>query len=242
MASKIKTPYREPLTPDNCMFLLIDHQVGLLSFCTSMDPMVCKHNILGLAETAKAFNIPTLLTTSWPHGPNGPTLPELLDMFPGQEVIDRPFVNLWDHEQSVEAVKATGRKKLVIAGIALEVCVALPAISALREGYDVYAVVDASPDFNPLISQVTTTKLATAGVSVTTWVNVLAELAKNTKQNGKYIAQFLRKHVGQYNVAVDNFLATAKTAETIAGHVGFDMPTEPVYADSKEEEHLVEVQ
>ena len=201
--------------------------------------MICKNNILGLAETAKAFDIPTLLTTSWPEGPNGPTLPELIDMFPDHKIIDRPFVNFWDHEQSVEAVKATGRKKLVIAGIALEVCVALPAISALQEGYDVYAVVDASPDFNPLISQVTTTKLAAAGVSVTTWVNVLAELAKNTKQNGKFIAQFLRKYVGQYHVAVDNFLATAKTAETIAGHVDFDLPTKPIYAEADEKQHML---
>lgn len=231
--------YSEPLTPDNCVFLLIDHQVGLLSFCTSLDPLTSKNNILGLAETARAFNIPTILGNSWPQGPNGPTLPELIDMFPDHKIIDRPFVNFWEHEQSVQAVKDTGKKKLVIAGIALEVCVALPTISALQEGYDVYVVVDASPDFNSLITQVTTTKLAMAGASVTTWVNVLAELAKNTQRNGKYIAQFLRKYVGQYHVAVDNFLATAKTAETVADHVGFEMPTESEFAEASEDQHVL---
>ena len=209
-------PFAEPLTPDNAACLLIDHQTGLFSFLTSIDPMLLKNNILGLAKTAKAFNLPTILGTSWPLGPNGPTMPELKALFPDHEVIDRPFVNFWSDPASREAVVKTGRKKLIIAGLATEVCAAMPAISATQEGYEVYVVIDACADFNPLIQQVTTQRLASAGVVVTTWVAVLAELAHNTHENGSYIAEFLRDHMGQYGAAWSNFMGTAKTAGDVS--------------------------
>ncbi len=209
-------PFAEPLTPDNAACLLIDHQTGLFSFLTSIDPMLLKNNILGLAKTAKAFNLPTILGTSWPLGPNGPTMPELKALFPEHEVIDRPFVNFWNDPASREAVVKTGRKKLIIAGLATEVCAAMPAISATQEGYEVYVVIDACADFNPLIQQVTALRLASAGVVVTTWVAVLAELARNTHENGAYIAEFLRDHMGQYGAAWSNFMGTAKTAGDVS--------------------------
>ncbi len=213
-------PFEHELTPDNCAFLMIDHQVGLSSFLTSIAPAVLKNNILGHAKTAKAFDIPTVLGTSWPQGPNGPTMPELLDMFGKESVIDRPFVNFWNDETSRETVKSLGRKKLVISGLALEVCVAFPAIAAAAEGYEVYAVIDASADFNPLITEVTIQRLASAGVVVTTWVAVLAELANNTQINGKHIANLLSEHMGQYAVAMSNFLGVASNAEEMKSQIG----------------------
>jgi nicotinamidase-related amidase len=209
------------LTPDNCVFLMIDHQVGLMQFLTSIDPMQLKHNILGHAKTAKAFGIPVIMGTSWPQGPNGPTMPELKALFPEVEVIDRPFVNFWNDEASKAAVVATGRKKLVISGLATEVCAAFPALAALREGYEVYVVVDACSDFNPLITEVTVKRLAAAGAIVTTWVAVLAELAANTQVNGKHIGTLLAEHMGQYYAAMNAWLGSAANAPQVAGHLGF---------------------
>lgn len=208
------------LTPDNCVFLMIDHQVGLMQFLSSIDPLLLKNNILGHAKTAKAMNIPVIMGTSWPQGPNGPTMPELKAIFPDVKVIDRPFVNFWNDEASRKAVEATGRKKLVISGLATEVCAAFPAISALREGYEVYVVMDASADFNPFIQNVTMTRLAAAGAIVTTWVAVLAELAANTQVNGKHIGNLLSQHMGQYQAAMNNFLGTATNAKAVAEAVG----------------------
>ncbi|MEL6297488.1 MAG: isochorismatase family protein [Pseudomonadota bacterium] len=208
------------LTPENCAFLMIDHQVGLMQFLTSIDPLQLKNNIVGHAKTAKAFDIPIIMGTSWPEGPNGPTMPELTALFPDIKVIDRPFVNFWNDAASKAAVEATGRKKLVISGLATEVCAAFPAISALRDGYEVYVVIDASADFNPLITQVTMQRLASAGVIVTTWVAVLAELASNTHENGRHIGQLLSQHVGQYYASMNNFLGVASQADVVRKNVG----------------------
>ena len=97
---------------------------------------------------------------------------------------------------------------------------AFPAITAAQEGYDVYAVIDASADFNPLITEVTMKRLASAGVVVTTWVAVLAELANNTEKNGVHIANLLSEHMGQYAIAMANFLGTAKNAPEMVGQIG----------------------
>ncbi len=208
------------LTPENCVFLMIDHQTGLMQFLPSIDPLQLKNNILGMARTAKAFDIPVVMGTSWPHGPNGPTMPELKALFPEVEVIDRPVVNFWKDEASRQAVEATGRRKLVIAGLATEVCAAFPAISALRDGYETYVVIDACADFNPQITDVTTQRLAAAGVIVTTWVAVLAELASNTEVNGRHIGRLLTDHVGQYYAAMNNFLGTSAHADDVRQGVG----------------------
>ena len=208
------------LTPDNCVFLMIDHQAGLMQFLPSIDPLQLKNNILGHAKTAKAFGIPVVMGTSWPQGPNGPTMPELKALFPDVQVIDRPFVNFWNDAASRAAVEATGRRKLVISGLATEVCAAFPTISALRDGYEVYVVIDACADFNPLVTQVTTQRLAAAGAIVTTWVAVLAELAANTHQNGQHIGRLLSDHVGQYYAAMNNFLGVAANADEVRNGVG----------------------
>ena len=227
-------PFSEELTPDNTVFVMIDHQAGLLEFLPSINPMVLKNNIIGHAKTAKAFGIPTVLGTSWPEGPNGPTIPELVDLFGQKRIIDRPVVNFWKDTTSREKVKSYGRKKLIMSGLATEVCVAFPAISAAQEGFDVYAVIDASSDFNPLITEVTIQRLASAGVVVTTWVAVLAELAGNTQINGKYIGNLLKEHCGQYAAAWDNFMGTGINANKVKDQLGEYAGRKPIdYANMK---------
>lgn len=124
-------PYTR-LDKNNAAVLLVDHQTGLLSLVLDIDPDKFKNNVLALADAAKYFNLPTILTTSFENGPNGPLVPELKEMFPDAPYIARPGqINAWDNEYFVKAIKATGKKQLIIAGVVTEVCVAFPALSAL---------------------------------------------------------------------------------------------------------------
>ena len=110
--------------------------------------------MLALGDLAKYFNLPTILTTSFENGPNGPLVPELKAQFPDAPFIPRPGqINARDNDDFVKAVKATGRKQLIIAGVVTEVCVAFPALSALNEGFEVFVVTDASGTFNELTRQ-----------------------------------------------------------------------------------------
>ena len=102
---------------------MVDHQAGLLSLVRDIDPDKFKNNVLALTAAAKYFNLPTILTTSFEDGPNDPLVPELVEMFPDAPYIARPGqINAWDNEDFVQAVKATGKKQLIIAGVVTEVC------------------------------------------------------------------------------------------------------------------------
>ena len=137
------------LSVDDAAVLLIDHQAGLLSLVQDYSPDEFRNNVLALADTAKHFKLPTILTTSFENGPNGVLMPELKAAFPDAPFIPRPGqINAWDNEDFVAAVKATGRKQLIMAGVVTDVCVAFPALCALEEGYQVFVVVDASGTFN----------------------------------------------------------------------------------------------
>ncbi|MGE8457408.1 MAG: isochorismatase family protein, partial [Pseudomonas alloputida] len=139
------------LDKNNAAVLLVDHQTGLLSLVRDIDPDRFKNNVLALSDLAKYFKLPTILTTSFETGPNGPLVPELKEQFPDAPYIARPGnINAWDNEDFVKAVKATGKKQLLIAGVVTEVCVAFPALSALEEGFEVFVVTDASGTFNEL--------------------------------------------------------------------------------------------
>ena len=121
------------LNKDDAIVLLVDHQTGLISLVQDFSPNEFKNNVLALADLAKYFKLPTILTTSFETGPNGPLVPELKALFPDAPYIARPGqINAWDNEDFVKAIKATGKKQLIIAGVVTEVCVAFPALSALE--------------------------------------------------------------------------------------------------------------
>lgn len=144
------TPYTR-LDRDNAAVLLVDHQAGLLSLVRDIEPDRFKNNVLALADAAKFFNLPTILTTSFETGPNGPLMPELKTLFPDAPYIARPGqINAWDNPDFVQAIKATGKKQLIIAGVVTEVCVAFVALSAIEAGFEVFVVADASGTFNAL--------------------------------------------------------------------------------------------
>ena len=168
--------FYEPLTPDNCAMLLIDHQAGLFLGVHSMDQQILKNNAVALAKTAKQFGLPTVLFTSSAKGPNGPTIPEIKAIFPDHPIHDRSPINLWEDPQCRQAVEATGRKKLIMAAITTDVCLVFPALAATRAGYDVYAVMDASGTWSLAADMASLMRLTQAGVIPTNWIAVAAEL------------------------------------------------------------------
>lgn len=144
--------------------LLVDHQTGLLSLVRDIDPDKFKNNVLALADLAKYFKLPTILTTSFEDGPNGPLVPELKETFPDAPYIARPGqINAWDNENFVKAIEATGKKQLILAGVVTEVCVAFPALSAIEAGYDVFVVTDASGTFNEITRHSAWDRMSSAG-------------------------------------------------------------------------------
>ena len=153
------------LDKNNVAVLLVDHQSGLSNCVQDFSPDDFKNNVLALADAAKYFKLPTILTTSFEDGPNGPLVPELKALFPDAPYIARPGnINAWDNEDFVKAVKATGKKQLLIAGIVTEVCVAFPALSALEEGYEVFVVTDASGTFNKTTRDAAWSRMEQAGL------------------------------------------------------------------------------
>jgi nicotinamidase-related amidase len=162
------------LRPEDSVLVLIDHQPYQLANLNSHDPQAAVNAATGLAKAAKAFNVPTILT-SVIAARGGLIFPQITDVFPGQEVIDRTLINTWQDPKVVDVVKATGRKQLILAGLWTEVCVAMPAIQALGEGWDVTVVTDASGGTSVEAHQVAIQRMIGAGANVVTWLAVAAE-------------------------------------------------------------------
>ena len=191
------------LTPENCVFLLIDHQPFQLANVHSHDPTIVINNVTALAKTAKAFGIPTILTTvSEERG--GSIFKQLQTVFPEQRPINRTFINSWEDRRVVEAVKKTGRKKLVIAALWTEMCLAMPAIHAMGDGYDVYVVTDASGGVSPESHDMGIRRLVAAGAQPITWLGLAGELLRDwarTDHLGE-VVQVLIDHAGASGSAI----------------------------------------
>lgn len=187
------------LDKDQAAVLLVDHQAGLLSLVRDIDPDRFKNNVLALGDLAKYFNLPTILTTSFENGPNGPLVPELKAQFPDAPFIPRPGqINAWDNDDFVKAVKAAGRKQLIIAGVVTEVCVAFPALSALNEGFEVFVVTDASGTFNELTRQSAWSRMEAAGAQLMTWFGVACELHRDWRNDIEGLGALFSNHIPDY--------------------------------------------
>ena len=178
MANPVKDqPYLfEQLTADNCALLLIDHQAGLFLGVQSMDQQVLKNNAIALAKMGRAFDLPTVLFTSSVQGPNGPTIPEIKALYPDHEMHDRSPINLWEDPKCRAAVTSLGRKKLLMAAITTDVCLALPALAATAAGYEVYAVIDASGTWSTAAEMAAMFRMSQAGVIMSNWIAIAAEI------------------------------------------------------------------
>ena len=169
------------LSPGNAVLIMTDHQTGLLSACRDYSPETLTNNITALAKVGQVFKLSVVITQGGHGGEaaGGPLLPQFLQTFPDVPVIDRHHPNAYDDPNFQAAVKATGCKKLIVAGCTFDYCCALPAMNLAADGYEVYAVVDASGNWDALITQATMLRLTQAGVTVCNWVAVWGELHRD---------------------------------------------------------------
>ena len=205
----METGYRyKRLDKNDVAVLLVDHQTGLFSLVHDFTPDEFKNNVLALADSARYFKLPTILTTSFETGPNGPLFPELKALFPDAPYIARPGnINAWDNEEFVAAVKATGKRQLLIAGIVTEVCVAFPALSAREEGFEVFVVTDASGTFNKTTRDAAWARMAAAGCQLMTWFGVACELHRDWRNDVEGLGTLFSNHLPSYRCLITSYLA-----------------------------------
>ena len=200
-------PYSR-LDLDQAVVLLVDHQAGLMSLVRDIEPDKFRNNVLATADLAAYFRLPTILTTSFEEGPNGPLMPELKERFPEAPYIARPGqINAWDNPDFVAAIRATGRRQLVVAGVVTEVCVAFPALSAIAEGFEVFAVTDASGTFDPLVRDAAWNRMSAAGVQLMTWFAVACELQRDWRRDVEGLAGLLSAHIPDYRNLMTSYAA-----------------------------------
>lgn len=172
-----RTAAQSLIDRDDAVFMMLDHQAGLMQIVEDIDRTQLRANVRAKAKVAEFFGVPVIASTSVPDGPNGPLIPEITEHAPSAQVIDRAGpINAWDDERIRAAVEATGRNTIVISGILTSVCVAFPAIDMVAEGYTVIAVIDASGDYSELASQATIARLQQAGVIVESTFSVLSQI------------------------------------------------------------------
>ena len=210
--------YLGKITPDNAAAIFIDYQTELILGCQSATPQEIKNNMLALAQIAKIYELPVVMTTTGGGvtSPAGGTISDLTKMFPDVENIDRQqYLNSMQDPKFNEAVKATGRKKLIMGGITTDLCVVFPAITAVAEGYDVYVIADACAAWTKEIHQISLDRLTQAGVIVTNVQALCAEMqtnlteldAERAESKQKEVFNFFGTYIGPLNNAYDNFFS-----------------------------------
>jgi nicotinamidase-related amidase len=197
-----KTGLDALLRPEDSILVLIDHQPYQFTNLNSHDPTMIVNNVIGLAKTAKVFNVPTILTTVIEER-GGYLIKGLQDLFPDQKPINRTFINTWQDERVVDIVKKSGRKQLVLAALWTEICLAMPAIQALAEGYDVFVVTDASGGVSVEAHDMAVRRMVAAGVVPITWLALLGEWQRDwaREKSAASLAGVLAEHGGASGVA-----------------------------------------
>jgi len=200
------------LSKDDAAVLLVDHQSGLISLVQDHAPAEFKDSVLALADVAKFFELPTILTTSFEDGPNGPIVPELEERFPDAPFVARPGqINAWDNEEFVAAVKKTGRSQLIIAGVVTDVCVAFPTLSAIEAGYQVFVVTDASGTFNKTVRDAALSRMEAAGAQLMNWFSVACELHRDWRNDIEGLGRLLSEHIPNYRNLMTSYAAMTKS-------------------------------
>ena len=190
------------LTPQNSVLLLIDHQPFQFANLHSHEPTLIVNNVVGLAKTAKVFQVPTILTTVLEER-GGFLIKDVQDVFPDQKPINRTFINTWEDQKVTDIVKKSGRKQLVLAGLYTEICLAMPAIQALAEGYDVFVVTDASGGVTVEAHDMAVRRMVAAGAVPITWLAVLGEWQRDWAREKTLpdLVNLLLEHGGATGVA-----------------------------------------
>jgi nicotinamidase-related amidase len=202
----MSNPKLEVLTPHNSQLIFIDHQPQMAFGVQSIDRQVLKNNTVALAKAAKVFGIPTIITTVETEAFSGHTYPELLDVFPDQEILERSSMNSWDDQKVRDALKANGKKKVIVAGLWTEVCNTTFALCAMLEGdYEIYMVADASGGTSKEAHDYAMQRMIQAGVVPVTWQQVLLEWQRDWAHRDSYdaVMAVVREHSGAYGMGVD---------------------------------------
>lgn len=196
----------EVLTPENSQLIIIDHQPQMAFGVQSIDRQTLKNNVVGLAKAAKVFGIPTIITTVETESFSGRTYPEILDVFPDHPILERTSMNSWDDQKVRDALKANGRKKVIVAGLWTEVCNTTFALCAMLEGeYEIYMVADASGGTSKDAHDFAMQRMVQAGVVPVTWQQVLLEWQRDWAHRDTYdtVIKIVTEHSGAYGMGVD---------------------------------------
>lgn len=200
------------LNKDDAAMLLVDHQTGLISLVQDFSPNDFKNNVLATAACAKYFKLPTILTTSFETGPNGPLVPELKNMFPDAPYIARPGqINAWDNKDFLDTIKKTGKKQLIIAGVVTEVCVAFPALSAIEAGFEVFVITDASGTFNEVTRHSAWLRMQAAGVQLISWFGMACELHNDWRNDIEGLGGLLSEYIPNYRNLINSYTTIQAT-------------------------------
>ena len=195
------------IDPADAVLLMLDHQTGLFQTVKDIPLQELRTNAVVLAKGAVLAKVPVVTTASEPNGPNGPLMPELHEAAPSAIYVGRKGeISAWENADFVKTVKGTGRKTLIMAGVWTSVCVVFPAIQARAEGFDVYAVIDASGDMSPMASQVTLARLVQAGVVPITTNAVVGEFQRTwNRPDAAKFAELYGTFAPHYRAAIESF-------------------------------------
>ena len=195
----------EQLTPQNSVLLFIDHQPQMAFGVASIDRQTLKNNVTGLAKAAKIFDVPTFITTVETESFSGYTWPELLNVFPEADLLERTSMNSWDDAKVRDAIKGTGRKRLILSGLWTEVCINHAANSAMLDGYEVYVVADACGGTSQAAHDYAMQRMIQAGIIPLTWQQLLLEWQRDWAHKETYdaVIGLVREHSGAYGMGVD---------------------------------------
>ena len=193
------------LTPDNCVVTLIDHQPQMLFGVSTFDRQSIINNTVALAKATRVFDVPVVLTTVETQSFSGNIWPQILAVFPEQTPIERSSMNAWDDQNFVAAIKATGRKKIVLAGLWTGTCVALPTVQAIHDGYEIYVVEDCCGDVSQLAHGNAMKRVIQAGAKPVTSLSVMLELQRDWAQQDTYdaVLDIVKHHDGAYGIGVE---------------------------------------
>ncbi|KAF5349224.1 hypothetical protein D9756_009489 [Leucocoprinus leucothites] len=204
----------ERLDKKNAVLLIVDHQVGLFQLVRDQSPEEYRANVLAHAALGKAFDLPTILTSSAENGPNGPLPKEILEMYPDAPFIKRNGeVNAWDNADFRKAVEATGKKQIIIAGIVTDVCTAFLAMSLRQEGYSVFANAEASGCSSRRVADDANARMRSVGVHVLSTFAVVCELMRDWRNTpgSPQLMPWFDKHYPAYGYLARGHLAAIKS-------------------------------
>ena len=193
------------LTPDNCVVAFIDHQPQMLFGTANFDRQSIINSVVALAKASRIFDIPVVLTTVETKSFSGNMWPQLKAVFPDQEPIERTSMNSWDDTNFVRAIQATGKKKIVLAGLWTETCIALPTIQAIHDGYEIYVAEDCCGDVSQLAHDNAMQRVVQAGAKPVTALTVLLEWQRDWAHRETYdaVMDLAKNHFGAYGVGVE---------------------------------------